>query len=274
MAVGPANALGDMGIAGACGEHDFDGHVVEFENLQLAALAEFGYLLCINSKNSSVCHSSMHAPSLARGIDGAGGGECELAGGVGVGSLLQGSGTARLDGLLHDVVRALPACGNSRIHGLLSFMIVHMLSGAPLPIHVRSVVLNLGREQSGRGGVLWARSGKMLGKILLSLSSCQERCMSPRWQDLLSRAGELSSQSGPDPWGGLAGVKLGASQSIVPSDATNIIPCLGQRGRTSRAPNPGLRGHFALGDDARFPGSPRRCWPGVVRSSASHKGRL
>ena len=34
VAVGPAKALGDMGIAGACGEHDFDGHVVEFENLQ------------------------------------------------------------------------------------------------------------------------------------------------------------------------------------------------------------------------------------------------
>ena len=30
-------------------------------------------------------------------------------------------------------------------------MIVHMLSGAPLPIHVRSVVLKLGQEQSGRG---------------------------------------------------------------------------------------------------------------------------
>ena len=79
VAVGPANALGDMGIAGACGEHDFDGHVVEFENLQLAALAEFGYLHCINSTFSSVCQTSMHAPSLARVIDGAGGGECELA---------------------------------------------------------------------------------------------------------------------------------------------------------------------------------------------------
>ena len=30
-------------LLGWCGEHDFDGHVVEFENLQLAALAEFGY---------------------------------------------------------------------------------------------------------------------------------------------------------------------------------------------------------------------------------------
>ena len=59
VAVGPANALGDMGIAGACGEYDFDGHVVEFENLQLAALAELGYLHCLNSKNSFICHSSI-----------------------------------------------------------------------------------------------------------------------------------------------------------------------------------------------------------------------
>ena len=58
-----------MGIAGACGEHDFDGHVVEFENSQQVALAEFGYLHGLNSKNSSVCHSSSHAPSLARVID-------------------------------------------------------------------------------------------------------------------------------------------------------------------------------------------------------------
>ena len=63
VAVGPANALGDMGIAGACGEHDFDGHVVEFENLQLAALAELGYLHCLNSKNSFTGHPTMHAPS-------------------------------------------------------------------------------------------------------------------------------------------------------------------------------------------------------------------
>ena len=117
VAVGPASALGDMGIAGACGEHDFDGRVVEFENLQLAALAEFGYLHCLNSENSSVCHSSMHAPSLAHVIDGAGGGVCELVSGVGVGNSLRGCGTARLDGLLHEVSRPFPACGeftNSR----------------------------------------------------------------------------------------------------------------------------------------------------------------
>ena len=53
-------------------------------------------------------------------------------------------------------------------------MIVHTLSGAPLPIHVRSVGLNLGVEQSGRGGVLCARSGKMLGKSLLSSAAVRK----------------------------------------------------------------------------------------------------
>ena len=42
VAGGAANALGDVVIAGACGEHNFDGHVVEFLNLQLAASAELG----------------------------------------------------------------------------------------------------------------------------------------------------------------------------------------------------------------------------------------
>ena len=42
----------------------------------------------------------------------------ELVSGVGVGSLLQGCGTARLDVSLHDVIRPFRACGNSRIHGL------------------------------------------------------------------------------------------------------------------------------------------------------------
>ena len=35
-----------------------------------------------------------------------------------VGSLLRGCGTARLDGLLHGVIRPFPACGDSRMHGL------------------------------------------------------------------------------------------------------------------------------------------------------------
>ena len=59
VSVGPANALGVMGIAGACGEHDFDGHLVEFENFQLAPFAEFRYLHCLNSENSSFCHPCM-----------------------------------------------------------------------------------------------------------------------------------------------------------------------------------------------------------------------
>ena len=109
VAVGPANALGDMGIAGACGQYDFDGHVVEFENLQLAALAELGYLHCLNSKNSFICHSSMHAPSLARVFDGAAGGVCETVSGEGM-------------VLMHDVIRPIPACGNSRIQGLPEYL--------------------------------------------------------------------------------------------------------------------------------------------------------
>ena len=61
VAVGLANALGDMGIAGACGEHDLDGHVVEFGNLQLAASPESGYVLHrLNSRNSLIL-SSIHA---------------------------------------------------------------------------------------------------------------------------------------------------------------------------------------------------------------------
>ena len=59
VAVGAANALGDVDIAGACGEHDLDGHVVEFGNLQLAAFAEFGYLHCLDSTNSFICHPCM-----------------------------------------------------------------------------------------------------------------------------------------------------------------------------------------------------------------------
>ena len=93
---------------------------------------------------------------------------------------MQGCGTGRLDGLLHDVIRPFPACGNSRIHGSLSIMIVHMLSGAPLLIHVRSVGLNPWGKQSGRGGVLCARSGRMLRNSFLFLSNCQKRCMSRR----------------------------------------------------------------------------------------------
>ena len=55
-----ANALGDVVIAGACREHNFDDHVVEFGNLQLAASAESGYVLHrLNSRNSLICHPCM-----------------------------------------------------------------------------------------------------------------------------------------------------------------------------------------------------------------------
>ena len=38
LAVGAANAMGDVDIAGACGEHDLDGHVAEFENFAAGGL--------------------------------------------------------------------------------------------------------------------------------------------------------------------------------------------------------------------------------------------
>ena len=62
VAVGAGNVVGDADIAG--------------ENLQLAAFAEFGYLHRLNSRNSLICHPSMHAPSLARVIDGTSGRVC------------------------------------------------------------------------------------------------------------------------------------------------------------------------------------------------------
>ena len=52
-----ANAVEDVVIAGACGEHNLDDHVVAFRNLQLAASAELGCALnCLNSLNSLFCH--------------------------------------------------------------------------------------------------------------------------------------------------------------------------------------------------------------------------
>ena len=81
VAVGAANAIQDVDIAGACGEHDLGGHVVEFENLQPDGLAEFGYLHRLNSRNSLICHPSMHAPSLARVVDGTSGRVCATGSG-------------------------------------------------------------------------------------------------------------------------------------------------------------------------------------------------
>ena len=81
--------------------------------------AESGYSLHrLNSLNSLSCHPSMHAPSLASVT-------CvESIGVVGVGKFCHGDtgvarwlGTARVDGLLHDVIHSVSACPNSRIRG-------------------------------------------------------------------------------------------------------------------------------------------------------------
>ena len=121
VAEGAANAMEDVDIAGAFGEHDLDGHAVDFENLQPAAFAEFGYLHRLNSRNSLICHPSMHAPSLARVVDGTSGRVCGTVSGEGFGSVLRGWDTARLDVSLHDVIRPVPACCFPRIQGLPEF---------------------------------------------------------------------------------------------------------------------------------------------------------
>ena len=181
VVVGPANALGDMGIADACGEYDFDGHVVEFENLQLAALAELGYLRCLNSKISFICHSFMHEHSLAHVFDGVGGGVGEMASGEAVGSLLRGCGTARLDGLMHDVIRPTPACGHSRIQGLPEYYDCSYAQQRTSSNSRPERGPEPQEKQSGRGGVLCARSGRMLGKSWLFLSNCHRKVHVETW---------------------------------------------------------------------------------------------
>ena len=80
----------DNNIAGACGEHDLDDHVAEFGNLQLVASAVSGYVLHLfNLRNSLIDHPPMHAPSLARVIDGKSG----MVSGEGVGTRLIGTDT-------------------------------------------------------------------------------------------------------------------------------------------------------------------------------------
>ena len=114
----------------------------------------------------------MHAPSLARVIDGNSGG---------LGRRLRGRDTARLDASLHDVIRSVPGCCYPRIQGLPEYMTVHMLGGAPLPIHVQCVGLNLGRETKWfkRGSPCKVRQD--VGKNLLFLGGFQKSCMSRRW---------------------------------------------------------------------------------------------
>ena len=68
-----------VGAAARRGEKDVGGHSLEFENSVYVRLVE---PVCMNrfdgnSVNSFTCHPSMHAPSLARVVDG----ECD---GVGV----------------------------------------------------------------------------------------------------------------------------------------------------------------------------------------------
>ena len=57
VAVGTANAVEDVGGAGACGEDIFDHNVVEFRNLLLAASAESGFVL--HRFDSLVIHPCM-----------------------------------------------------------------------------------------------------------------------------------------------------------------------------------------------------------------------
>ena len=102
----------DVAFAAArCGENNCNGHLLEFKNSVLAA--ESGYSLHrLNSLNSLICHPSMHAPSLTSEVWL---GVRELChGDTGVSRLL---GTARVDGLLHDVIRSVSARSNSLIRG-------------------------------------------------------------------------------------------------------------------------------------------------------------
>ena len=100
-------------------EDNFDDHVVEFKKLLLGASAESGYVLnCLNSRNSLICHPSMHASSFARVFDGKSGGVSGMVCGEGVGRGLRGRDTARLDVSLHNAIRLVPACGNPRIRGI------------------------------------------------------------------------------------------------------------------------------------------------------------
>ena len=101
--------------AARCGDNFRNGHLLEFENSLLAA--ESGYSLhCLNSLNSLICHSSMHALSRASGLF------VESDGVVGVGGLCgshsgdaRWSGTARVDGLQHAGIQPVSTCPNSFI---------------------------------------------------------------------------------------------------------------------------------------------------------------
>ena len=147
--------------------------------LQLVAFAELVYVLHrLNSRNSLIRHPSMHAPSLARVVDEKSGRFCGAVSGEGSGRELRGEDTSRLDASLHDVIRSVPACCFPRIQGLPEY---YDCSYARWSTFSNSRPVRgpepRGETKRGRGGVLCARSGRMLGISFLFFSSCQERCM-------------------------------------------------------------------------------------------------
>ena len=148
-----------MDVAAAAarrGENNCDDHLLEFKNSLLAASAVSAHALnCLNSLNSLICHPSMHAPSLARVFDGKNGGVSGMVSGEGVGRGSRGRDTARLDALLHDVIRSVPACGNMTVHVLVE----HLPNSRPE------------RGPELREGTKWSRRGWF---------SVQEGCMSRR----------------------------------------------------------------------------------------------
>ena len=154
-----ANALGDVDVAVAAarrGENNCVDHLLEFKNSLLAASAESVYALnCLNSLNSLICHPSMHSPSLARVFDVKNGGVSGMVSGEGVGRGSRGRDTARLDALLHDVIRSVPACGNPRIQGLLEY---YDWSYARWSTSSNS---RLERRPELRGGTKWSRRGSL-----------------------------------------------------------------------------------------------------------------
>ena len=103
----------DVAFAAARGGEDgCGGRLLECVSSLLAAVSGHS-LHRLNSLNSPICHPSMHAPSLSSemcvesvGVDGV---RRFCHGDTGVSRLL---GTARVDGLLHDIIRSVSARSN------------------------------------------------------------------------------------------------------------------------------------------------------------------
>ena len=156
VAVSTANSMEDVGGAGACGEDNFDDHVVEFRNLLLAASAESGFVLHrLNSRNSFIVHLSMHAPSLARVFDGESGRVSRMFCRQGFGRGSRERDTARLDVSSHDVIRSVPACYSPRIHGLPQYY------DCSYAWDSTSSNSRLVRGPEPRGGTKWSRRGSL-----------------------------------------------------------------------------------------------------------------